>query len=48
VHLVGFSIEIYYDALTYERQIWKTLPCTKKIIKTHQHIYSLTLVHSET
>jgi hypothetical protein len=23
VHLVGFAIEIYYDALTYERQICK-------------------------
>jgi len=22
VHLVGFTIEIYYDARPYERQIW--------------------------
>jgi len=34
----------------YTFMVWKgkTLPCTKKIIKTHQHIYSLILVHFET
>jgi hypothetical protein len=25
VHLVGFTIEIYYDARSYRRQVWKHL-----------------------
>jgi len=26
MHLVGFTIEIYYDARPYERQIWNLIP----------------------
>jgi len=28
VHLVGFTIEIYYGARSYKRQIWGTISLT--------------------
>jgi hypothetical protein len=34
VHLVGFTIGIYYDARTYERQIFWDIPSIHCIITT--------------
>jgi len=33
VHLVGFTIEIYYDARPYERQIWHSVSTCRSLYR---------------
>jgi len=37
VHLVGFTIEIYYDARPYERQIWENSSLGIQLQPTKSH-----------